>query len=188
MAKQPTWEDGPSDQHRKKPTMKRRSIQEKRFIYATIMTSTVVVALALACCAPTAQAQNTSRDGPLTTRIWESISSGSSVEDALVDVGFSKLSAEEIPAWMLEICDASLLDGAIIDKDLGLISITRSDSEEDVAHQIENDLVERGWLKCDSDHENVTTFIKTQGECRWLMVETTEVGEGVNVVLHTERA
>ena len=54
--------------------------------------------------------------------------------------------------------------------------------------EIESLLEEKGWRAVSSGQEAVSTFIKGEGEYRWLMVSYETVGAGISVVVNARNA
>lgn len=123
-------------------------------------------------------------------KIWEELSGDKSLNTALEKVGAMVVSKENAPKWMVqEILDEPWLDGAITNADQTVFWISRYGEVEIVKSNITNALADKGWkvASVDSSENVIETYIKTEGECRWLLAEYAQSGEETIAVLRTER-
>lgn len=100
------------------------------------------------------------------------------------------LSKERIPKWMLdEILDEEWLNGAISSKDQQVIWMTRTGALSDVRAETASALESKGWSTVASTTEEspITTYVKTEGECRWILAEYAQSGKETVAVLRIQR-
>lgn len=124
-------------------------------------------------------------------RIWESIKSGESFDDALEEVGLMTMAKEDVPDWVLnEVLDATWMEGAISSEGQEVILISREGELEEIETAVTQALELKGWATATSGNEGgklISTYVKTEGECTWLLVEYLQSGRETVAVLHTGR-
>lgn len=125
--------------------------------------------------------------GSYTARIWEDVSQGKVVGEALQQVGFVAVDGRDTPEWMGEVCDLSDFDEAVANADFSLVNLTYGGALSDAMAFMQRTLTDRGWTGVESGCEGVLTYIKEEGECRWVMIEAVEAGGATSVVLHIKR-
>lgn len=122
-------------------------------------------------------------------QIWKAMKAGRSFDAALEEVGAMVLSKERIPKWALdEVLDEEWLNGAISSKDMQVIWITREGELSDVQAQVALALEAKGWSSVANTEESaVATYLKTEGECRWILAEYAQSGKQTIAVLRIQR-
>ncbi len=163
--------------------MREKTIHRRRAICASLL---VIGVFAIPPAVDTAFADRAS-DGGYVSRIWGAILEGRQVSSAVQDCGFISLD-ENAPDWMEEICDKSLLKGGVADKDYTLVNFSRSTALEELMNELKASFQARGWVECESGHAGVSTYIKEEGSCRWMMAEFAQTGGEASVVLHIKHA
>lgn len=123
-------------------------------------------------------------------KIWKAMKAGRGFDSALEEVGAMVLSKERIPKWMLdEILDEEWLNGAISSKDQQVIWMTRTGALSDVRAETASALESKGWSTVASTTEEnpIATYVKTEGECRWILAEYAQSGKETVAVLRIQR-
>lgn len=124
-------------------------------------------------------------------RIWESIKSGESFDDALEEVGLMTMAKEDVPDWVLnEVLDETWMEGAISSEGQEVILISREGDLEEIETAVTQALELKGWATATSGNDGgklISTYVKTKGECTWLLVEYLQSGKETVAVLHTGR-
>ncbi len=157
--------------------------------------------------------------GTYVAQIWDDVTHGKAVSEALEQVGFTSVDTSSAPAWLGEVCDLSAFEEAIANADYSLVNLSYQGGLSSAWQCISGALGERGWVEvegglseaegglsesesvwakaegeateaegeiseAESGCEGMSTFIKEEGECRWVMVECVEVEDVTSVVLH----
>lgn len=129
--------------------------------------------------------------------VWQSISDGNTVSEALAKEGFvcvygdkSRASSEKasVPSWFNEevLDDVSGRD-VYATSDLDVVYFTEGGVTSDVESDITAELCGKGWVLCEGNEGDILTFMKKEGECRWLMVQFIGFENETSVVLRIVR-
>ncbi len=133
------------------------------------------------------------RDSPsYAGRIWGSYADGVDWDDSLKEAGLLLLDDESMPDWLKdEVLDGSYLSGAISNRDLSIVYLSREGKVADVAADIDAALASNGWRRFQGEvkdgMDGVLAYGKQEGECSWLTTECIQAGSEATVVLHIER-
>lgn len=166
--------------------MKKRSKQEERLGCALVAVGAALLALAVAVATGAWADDAAEGAGSYVDRVWERVSDGGGFEQAMEQVGFVRIDAEDAPEWTEEICAPAMLDGAYANEGFSLVGLSRDGTKGEMTDALRRELESRGWARHDSGYEGVTTYTKDEGACRWLMTEISEAGGAASAVLHIE--
>lgn len=128
-----------------------------------------------------------------TTRVghvWQAMGQGKSFETAIEEEGDVILSKDGIPEWMTaEVLDETWLDGAIANNEKKVLWMRKEGSISDIRARIDNALAAKNWCVVTANEvdESTRTYIKNEGECRWILAEYVQSGNETIMVLHIER-
>lgn len=191
----------------------KRSTQRQRLMRACTYIAVLVVmfgVISFACSANAGTAQGSDgnlaigRDDVFLTShsdttyigdLWEQLKNGVSEKDALVSMGFTAGSVDknEIPSWFFEEIAVLPSDAMLVMDDAEtLAQFTVKGRSDQVADDLEEGLLSRGWLKYERKEDSggkgfcQDTYSKEGGYCSWLMVSIQQVGEEASVVMHIQ--
>lgn len=123
-------------------------------------------------------------------KIWSSFKAGKSIDEALEEVNAMVISKQNTPDWMLqEILDESWLYGAVANSDQTVLWVNKKGEIEMVKSEMGKVFESKGWeaIANEISDEIIETYVKTEGESRWLLVEYVQSGEDTIAVLRIER-
>ena len=128
--------------------------------------------------------------GSYISQMWKSMSSGQDFDSALEEVGAVVLSTDRVPRWMLdEVLEMDWLDGAISNQDNQVVWITKEGQMPEVRSGITSALESKGWTTVlpDASEDGLASYVKTEGECRWILAEYAQSGKETVVVMRIQR-
>lgn len=168
----------------------RKRCEGRRRVKATSVCALIASAVAVSVVMGGGSFAETPKSQSYTGKVWDSLVSDKTFYEALEEVGAMVLSAENVDAWMSEeVMDDEWLVGAITNKEKKVLWVTKKGELEDVRKGIEVALESKGWVVASRGiaEATVDTYMKTEGECRWILAEYVQSGKETVAVLRIER-
>lgn len=169
-------------------TQMRRAIKALRAV-------SVVCALLIAICAASCAAESQgswvggtqAAGGSYAGSIWDALERGESVDAAIEQAGFKIMDADSAPQWFEnEIAPITAFDRVFANSDESIFELQTSGTQEGVLEDMCAHMEKKGWQRTQSSMAGVTTLNKTEGECRWAMLECAETNGECCMVLHIQ--
>lgn len=123
-------------------------------------------------------------------KIWNALKADKGIDEALKEVNSMVISKQNTPEWMLqEILDESWLYGAIANSNQTVLWVNKKGEVEAVKSEMSKVFESKGWeaIANEISDEIIETYVKSEGESRWLLVEYVQSGEETIAVLRIER-
>lgn len=123
-------------------------------------------------------------------KIWNALKADKGIDEALKEVNAMVISKQNTPEWMLqEILDESWLYGAIANSNQTVLWVNKKGEVEAVKSEMSKVFESKGWeaIANEISDEIIETYVKSEGESRWLLVEYVQSGEETIAVLRIER-
>lgn len=165
-------------------------VEKMRSLKALAICAFVIVVVLLAILISDGSWASGQVEGSYVGKVWNSFEKNEHFDDALKEVGAVRLSKESIPEWMLdEVLDETWLDEAIMNSEQKVFWITKEGQLDEIRDQMTEALELKGWevTSANTSETAITSYMKTEGECRWLLAEYVQSGEETVAVLRTER-
>ena len=126
----------------------------------------------------------------LSADILQALSEGLDVNEAIKSrTPFLLFDLEDAPDWFKEeVIDPNersalgIRSEVMADSDLQTVGFVSNKDRESVMHGLEDWLLRHGWDAC--EEKTVMSFVKGEGEARWMTVQCVGIGDETSVVLH----
>lgn len=122
-------------------------------------------------------------------RIWDNVIQGKEFNDVIEQVGFQKITAVNAPEWFEEeIAPVAVFESIFVNSETNVFELQMlgGGTQQNVMEQLNEYLTTRGWQCTKSDMAGVATFNKSEGECRWAMLECSQIGNECSIVMHLQ--
>lgn len=128
-------------------------------------------------------------DGSYVEAIWDDVMQGIGFEDAVEQAGFQKIDEANAPAWFeRELAPLAVFDSVFANSEKTLFALQMPGTAENALESMCAQLAGRGWECIPSDMVGAATFNKTEGECKWAMLECSETDGTCCMVLHIQQS
>ena len=165
-------------------------LYESRRIKACVICVLIITILFASIVTSTGSWANPDSTSNMVGKIWSAFKSNKNLDEALKEVNAMVISKQNTPDWMLrEILDESWLYGAIANSNQTVLWVNKKGEIESVKSEMGKVFESKGWEAIASEitDEIIETYVKTEGESRWLLVEYVQSGEETIAVLRIER-
>lgn len=164
-------------------------MMEIRFKRVISWASCIAFCLSLAIAAQFAEASaKTTLDHsarPIVADVSASIRDGTSLASAISSSGFLH-GPESLPQWFSrELLDCSEFEDVYAMPDLSIACVISKSDADEMSRRVDSELERRGWA-CIEEGDPYC-YVKSEGECRWLDVEFSQVGREANMVMYIRR-
>lgn len=126
-------------------------------------------------------------DGSYAASIWDALSRGESFDEAVEQVGFQIIDAKNAPQWFeSEIAPITAFERIFANSERNIFELQMQGTQEGALNSMRAYMEQKGWQQTRSEMAGVATFNKTEGECRWAMLECAEMNGMCCMVLHIQ--
>lgn len=170
-----------SERGTKLPTLRKR----RRCAWMAVA---LAIAAVLGICAASKgieSAPGISTGGKKIMAVWNNLESGASEQEVIAASGV-ELSTQS-PAWFAQEIGVLSTCVAYADKDWNLVrlELTPQESARNGEEYLRRELASNGWTETKSNYEKVSTFVKSEGVCSWMMVEFVQTeNECTSALMH----